>query len=100
MEDDFYKVSSEKLFPKSGKMVAKFNKDKEAYEKEAPIISETIARLETQIAFYQSVKSIKTTDNAEKFMLEVNTNKKLVEILEREVNRLKGEVKKYSNEKK
>lgn len=96
MEDDFYQMSSEKLFPKSEKVKSRMRADKNAYEKEAPIISETIARLDEQIEFYKSVKSIKTTDNPEQFMREVDVNKRITAILEREVNRLKGVVKSFA----
>ncbi|MBR0403093.1 hypothetical protein IJI55_00875 [Candidatus Saccharibacteria bacterium] len=98
MEDNFYKVSSEKLFPKSKKIDTQLQQAKRAYEKEAPIISETIARLKKQVDFYQSISSIKTENDPEQFMREVAINKRVSEILECELKRLEGIAKTYGKE--
>ncbi len=96
MEDNFYQASSERLLPKSSKANERFQKEKQAYEKESPIISETIERLKAQIAFYESVHSIKTENNPEQFMREVAVSKRIVQILDKEVKRLERIAKVYS----
>lgn len=95
MEDNFYKMSSEKLLPKSNKIAERFESDKRAYEKEAPIISETIARLTSQINFYKSIDSIAVENDPEQFMREVMVARRVVTILDKEVKRLERKVKLY-----
>lgn len=95
MEDNFYKVSSEKLFSKPKQATEKYLKEKRAYEKEAPIISATIARLEKQIAHFKSIDAVKTETDPEQCMREIAINKRVVAILERELKWLEGRVKTY-----
>ena len=98
MEDNFYKMSSEKLFPKSNKTLDRLQAEKRAYEKEAPIISETIVRLKKQIEHYRSIDSVFVEDDPEKFMREVAVNKRIVAILIKEVERLERMVKIYGKD--
>ena len=98
MEDNFYKTSSEKLFPKSEKASSYFQKNKREYEDEAPIISETIERFKKQVAYYESVRSIQSDikDKPEELMREVVVNKRIAAILDSEIRRLERIVKTYS----
>ena len=101
MEDNFYKASSEKLFPKSEKANSHFTKAKRAYENEAPIITETIDRFKEQAAFYESIYSVNTdiTNEPEEFMREIAVNKRIAAILNKEIKRLEGIVKVYGKNK-
>lgn len=94
-EENFYKVSSEKMFPKSRKRDEAEKKAKNAYLKEAPIISGVICRLEKQIELHSSIFGTSVEDDPEKFMRQVAVNKRLVSILGKEVSYLKNLVKKY-----
>ena len=95
MEDNFYQTSSEKLFPKSDKTIEKAQKAKREYEKEAPIIAETIERFKQQKEAYGSVYAVKEEKNPENFMREIAINKRVAAILDAEIQRLEGIVKTY-----
>lgn len=100
MEDNFYKASSERLFPKSDKIRSRINTSKILYEKEAPIVSGVIAELEQAVKFYKSVDSIKETRDPENFMREVAVNKQVAEILDSKLKWLKSVKEVYGKEKK
>lgn len=93
--DNFYAVSSEKLFQKSDKLIEANQKAKREYEREAPIIAETIERFKQQKEAFESVYRVKEENDPEKFMREVAVNKRVAVILDAEIKRLEGIVKTY-----
>ena len=86
MEDNVYKTSSERLITPPESQIKKINDQKVKYERERPILMDLLDYLNKQVAFYESVGAIKNTDDSFKFMCEVTANKRIVEILRREID--------------
>ena len=99
MEDNFYKVSTERLIHIPKEQLEKTKRDKISYERERPLVTAVMKRLEEKIASYEKIDSIKTTDNPEDFMREVAVNKQVCATLKRELDWLKTKVKMFDDNK-
>lgn len=95
MEDNLYPVSSEKFFTVPQKQLEREFQQKMDYQAEKPYLHEILRYLRDEKAKYASVSAIEETKDAQKFMIEVRTNQKMVEILDNEINYIGGIVKKY-----
>lgn len=85
MEDNLYQRSSERLITPPMAQTERQLKAKMDYDREKPILSKLLERLYRQVEHYSSIDAIKCTDNPEKFMCEVEANKKVVAILRSEI---------------
>lgn len=99
MEDNFYKVSTERLIKPPKEQQEKNRKDRISYEHERPLITAVMARLEEKIADYEKIDSIKNTTDPEAFMREVAVNKQVCSILQHELNAIKTKVKMFDEKK-
>lgn len=99
MEDNFYQVSTERLIEPPKKQQEKVQKDKRDFERERPLITAVMKRLEEDIAEYKKIDRISNTSDPEAFMREVAVNKQVCAILERELNVIKAKVRMYDNKK-
>lgn len=99
MEDNFYKVSTERLIKPPKEQQEKTKREKIAYEHERPLITAVMARLEETIASYDKISSIKNTTDPEAFMREVVVGKQVCSILQRELNAIKTKVKMFDEKK-
>lgn len=100
MEEDNFYTSSEKLIKPTDKQQEKAQAEKNAFERERPIITATINYLKEEIAHREKIDSITETKDAEKFMLEVRANQQACAILRRILNGLEVKVKKFDKQKK
>lgn len=100
MEEDNFYTSSERLIKPTEKQQEKAQADKNAFERERPIIAAVINYLKDEIAFRERVDSITETADPTKFMIEVNANKQVCSILRRSLNGLEAKVKKFDKQKK
>lgn len=100
MEDNFYQASSERLIPTPKAQADKIKKDKIAFNRERPLITSVMERLEKAIADREKIDSIKETKNPENFMREVAVNKQVCAILRSELAVIKTAVKKFDKEVK
>lgn len=94
MEDNFY-TSTERLINPSRQQQDKLQQNKNAFERERPLITAEIAHLKEEISYREKVDSIKDTDHVERFMQEVEVNKQVCSILRRYLNTLEAKVKMY-----
>ena len=97
MEDNFYKASTERLIKPTERQQEKAQEDRNAFDKERPLITSVMKILEASISQREKVDSIKTTDDPEEFMREVAVNKQVCSILRQELEKIKGKVKMYDN---
>lgn len=95
MEDDFYKASTERLIKPTTRQQEKAQQDRIAFERERPLVTAVIAYLKEQVAFRETVDSIKETNDPEAFMREVNVNKQVRDILKRNLKYLESKVKMF-----
>lgn len=100
MEDNFYQASSERLIPTPKAQADKIKKDKIAYNRERPLITSVMDRLEKAISDRERIDAIKDTKNPENFMREVEVNKQVCAILRSELAIIKTAVKKFDKEVK
>ncbi len=100
MEDNFYQASSERLIPTPKAQADKIKKDKIAYNRERPLITSVMDRLEKAISDREKIDAIKDTKNPENFMREVEVNKQVCAILRSELATIKTAVKKFDKEVK
>jgi hypothetical protein len=100
MEDNFYQASSERLIPTPKAQADKIKKDKIAYNRERPLITSVMDRLEKAISDREKIDAIKDTKNPENFMREVEVNKQVCAILRSELAIIKTAVKKFDKEVK
>jgi len=100
MEDNFYQASSERLIPTPKAQADKIKKDKIAYNRERPLITSVMDRLEKAISDREKIDAIKDTKNPENFMREVEVNKQVCAILRSELDIIKTAVKKFDKEVK
>lgn len=100
MEDNFYQASSERLIPTPKAQADKIKKDKIAFNRERPLITSVMERLEKAISDREKIDSIKETKNPEDFMREVAVNKQVCAILRSELAVIKTAVKKFDKEVK
>ena len=94
-EDNFYQTSSERLIKIPEKQQEKLQKEKNSFERERPLITDVMKRLEETIGFLEKVDSIKNTSDPEKFMQEVAVNKQTCAVLRRELDFIKAKVSMY-----
>lgn len=97
MEDNFYQTSTERLYATPKVRQEKLQKAKQDFERERPLITAVMERLENAVSSYEKVSAIKTTDNPEQFMREVEINKQVCAILGRELEFIKIKVRMYDN---
>lgn len=95
MEDNFYQASTERLISPPKEQQKKFQQDKNAFEKERPLINAVIEHLREEISFREKVDSITETKNAEQFMREVEVNKQVCAILRNQLKVLETKVKMF-----
>ena len=94
MEDNFY-TSTERIIAPPRKQQERMQQNKNAFERERPLITVEMNHLKEEIAFRERVDSIEHTDNIEKFMMEVEVNKQVCAILRRYLSALETKVKMY-----
>lgn len=99
MEDNFYKTSTERLIAPTEEQQQKELKERTSFERERPLITDVMARLEKDIAARERIDSITETKDPEAFMREIAVNKQVCSILKRELNALKVKVRKFDNKK-
>lgn len=95
MEDNFYQASSERLIATPKKQQEKLLQEKNVFERERPLATTVIERLEESIAFYEKVDSIENTKDPVAFMQEVEVNKKVCAILRKELSYIKTKASMY-----
>ena len=95
MEDNLYQISSEKLFSVPKKQRQRELKQKLDYESEKPYLHEIQQYLREEKDSHDKVSAIAETKDVEKFMIEVRSNQRVVEILDNVINHIGGIVKKY-----
>lgn len=100
MEDNFYEVSSERLFPISKEQQLKQQKEQNEYERERPLITSVMKYLEREISRLEKVDSIKCTDDPEVFMREVKVNQEVCKILRQKLGTIKTKVRQFDKKKK
>ena len=100
MEEDNFYTSSERLIKPTEKQLEKAQADKNAFERERPIITAVINYLKEEIAFRERVDSIEEVKDPTKFMIEVNANKQVCSILRRSIRGLEAKVKRFDKSKK
>ena len=95
MEDNFYQASSERLIKAPATQTAKLKSERLAFERERPLITAVLERLEKDIARREKIDSIQNTADPEAFMREVAVNRQVVSILRREVSAIKTKVRMF-----
>lgn len=99
MEDNFYKVSTERLIQPPKEQQEKTKRDKILYERERPLITAVVKRLEEKISVYEKIDSVKNTTDPEAFMREIAVNKQTCAILRSELSWIKTKVKMFDDKK-
>ena len=95
MEDNFYTTSTERLIGTPKKQQEKLLHEKNVFERERPLATTIIKRLEESIAFYEKVDSIENTEDPEAFMRNVEVNKKVCSVLRKELAYIKTKASMY-----
>ena len=99
MEDNFYKVSTERLIKPPKKQEEKVQREKIAYEHERPLITAVMERLEKDIAHREKIDAIENISDPEAFMREIAINKQVCAILKRELEAIKRKVNMFDKKK-
>lgn len=99
MEEDNFYTSSERLIKPTEKQQEKAQAEKNAFEREHPIITASITYLKEEIAHREKIDSITEIKDPEKFMLEVRANQQACAILRRILNGLETKVKKFDKQR-
>ena len=94
MEDNFY-TSTERLINPPRKQQEKQQQNKNAFERERPLVTAEINHLKEEISIRERVDSIEHTDDVAKFMMEVEINKQVCAILRKYLSALETKVKMY-----
>ena len=98
MEDNLY-TSTEGIIKIPKGQADKLSHEKVLYERERPLTTAVMERLEKDIAAREKVDFIKNTADPEAFMREVEINRQVCSILRRELNFLKGKARMYDSKK-
>lgn len=99
MEDNFYQVSTERLIAPPKEQQRKFHQDRNAFNRERPLITAEIENLKAEIAFREKVDSITETKDPEAFMREVEVNKQVCAILRKYLNNLENRARMFDDKK-
>lgn len=100
MEDNFYEVSTERLIKPTSKQEERLQKAKNDFERERPIVSAVIKHLQNEIASLEKIDSITETSDPEKFMRQVDVNKKVCSVLKRDLTALEAKVRMFDKNKR
>lgn len=100
MEDNFYEVSTERLIKPTSKQEERLQKAKNDFERERPLVTEVIKHLKNEIATFEKIDSITETSDPERFMRQVDVNKKVCSVLKRDLLTLEAKVRMFDKNKK